>query len=411
MSKLQELRFDWERLSAQANALNDKYPMGTSMPKAEADKLENILGQLERVNAELVVEKNSTNKLASTWKNEDGQDVRILRNAADFRAHYEGLEQPLRGQDAPKLGDFLRGVAGMRTTTAVQNALSVGTDSAGGYNVPSLVMPGILEALVPASSLLTAGAGIVPLAEGAKTFTTAAIDTIPTAAWRNEAGAIAMSDPAFRAVVAAPKSLAFYFKVSRELLADATNLDSALTVAIAAAFAKELDRAGLMGTGTAPEPRGILNTTNVSSVTNGTNGASLATNKFANLFSGVQAILQNDAPMPNAVICSPRTKVGLASLADSTGQPMRVPDMLAPLPVISTSQISNTLTVGTSTDCTQIYMGDFTKLAFMMRERMSIQLATELFAGTGEVGFFCHVRADVAVMYPKAFAVVTGVRP
>lgn len=46
----------------------------------------------------------------------------------------------------------------------------------------------------------------------------------------------------------------------------------------------------------------------------------------------------------------------------------------------------------------------------MMREQMSIQVANELFAGTGEIGFICHVRADVAVMYPKAIAVVTGVR-
>lgn len=46
----------------------------------------------------------------------------------------------------------------------------------------------------------------------------------------------------------------------------------------------------------------------------------------------------------------------------------------------------------------------------MMREQISIQLAKELFAGTGEVAFICHVRADVAVDYPKALAVITGVK-
>lgn len=53
---------------------------------------------------------------------------------------------------------------------------------------------------------------------------------------------------------------------------------------------------------------------------------------------------------------------------------------------------------------------NFPKMQFMMREQMSIQVANELFAGTGEIGFICHARADVAVMYPKAIAVVTGVR-
>ena len=162
---------------------------------------------------------------------------------------------------------------------------------------------------------------------------------------------------------------------------------------------------------TSPEPRGLLNTTNVQAVTNGVNGASLATTRYANLFSGAQAILQADGAMPTSIICSPRTKVGLASLMDTTNQPMRMPAMLESLPIIATSQISNALTVGSSTDCSQIFMGNFSQMAFMMRERLSIQLATELYAGTGQIGFFAHARVDVAVMYPKAFAAITGVRP
>ena len=69
------------------------------------------------------------------------------------------------------------------------------------------------------------------------------------------------------------------------------------------------------------------------------------------------------------------------------------------------------LTVGTSADCSEIYVGDFSKVVFMLRENVSIQLAKELFATTGQVGFVCHVRADVAVLYPQALAVIKGVRP
>lgn len=164
----------------------------------------------------------------------------MLRNAADFRAHYANKPGTAGRGEQIQISDFLRGVAGMKTSAGVSAALSVGTDSSGGFAVPSLVMPQILEALVPASSLLFAGAGIVPLTEGAKQYTTAAVDNIPTAAWRLESGNLAESAPTFRAVVAAPKSLAFYFKASRELLADAANMDAALNVAIAQAFAKEL---------------------------------------------------------------------------------------------------------------------------------------------------------------------------
>lgn len=296
----------------------------------------------------------------------------------------------------------------LRTTPGVQNALSSGTDTSGGFAVPGVLMPGILSALVPVSALLTAGAGIIPLEEGAKTFTTAAINAIPTAAWRAEAGALATSDPTFRAVIATPRSLSFMFKVSRELLADAAGLTVALNQAIAQAFAKELDRAGLRGTGTAPEPRGVLNTVGIQSVGNGTNGTALA--GYGNLFSATSAILGADAPMPTAAIMSPRSLIKLAGLTDTTGQPVNVPGMLQPMRMISTSQIPNNLTVGTSSDCSEIYVGDFSQLYFAMRENVSIQLMQEAFASTGEIGFACHVRADVIVNYPAAFAVVTGVK-
>jgi HK97 family phage major capsid protein len=151
-----------------------------------------------------------------------------------------------------------------------------------------------------------------------------------------------------------------------------------------------------------------LNTVGIQSVTNGAAGAALAS--YANLFSATQALLQANAPMPTAAIMSPRSLVKLGGLLDSTGQPVNMPGMLQPLKLVSTSQIPNNLTVTTSTDCSEIYVGDFSKLYFAMRESVSIQLLNELYAGTGEIGFACHVRADVVLTYPAAFAVVTGVR-
>lgn len=91
----------------------------------------------------------------------------------------------------------------MKASDVVMAALSVGTNTAGGFSVPARTMPQILGALLAASSLLQSGAGIVPMDEGAKTITTAVLDTIPTVLWRLEGGNIATSDPAFRGVVAA----------------------------------------------------------------------------------------------------------------------------------------------------------------------------------------------------------------
>ncbi|MDP2007839.1 MAG: phage major capsid protein [Rubrivivax sp.] len=408
MSKLSELREERARLVDQAAAVNAKYT-DRPMPAAESDKLSSMLDRVDEIDRAIRREGTLANAAADTADaiSVNGADVRIMRKAADFRAHYR---KDVRNNDTSmSFTDFMRGVAGLPTTDGVRAALSEGTAADGGHLVPSVVMPQVLEALTPASTLLSAGAGILPLDMGAKTFTLAAIDTVPTAAWRLENGNVAESQPAFRACVAAPQSLSFYFKVSRELLADAQGMQDALVIAFAQAVAKELDRAGLRGTGTAPEPRGVSNTSGILSVTNGTNGAALA--GYANFFTGLQSILQANGPLPSAAIMSPRSLVKLGGLTDSTGQPLRVPSMLEQLQLLASSQIPDTLTVGSSSDCSEIYLGDFTKLVFGMREKISIAKLDQAFATAGQVGFLCHVRADVLVTYPKAFALVTGVRP
>ncbi|MFS0754603.1 phage major capsid protein [Noviherbaspirillum sp. 1P10PC] len=331
---------------------------------------------------------------------------KALRTYGDFKAHFASKGD---SRDQVSMTDFLRGVAGMGATDAVKAALSIGTNTSGGYSVPVQTMPQILSALTPVSSLLRAGAGIVPMDEGAKSVTTVAVNTIPTAAWRLEAGNVAQSDPAFRGIVASPKSLAFYFKISRELLADGQGIEAALQTAIAQSFAKALDYAGLRGSGVNPEPLGLLGTAGVSAIaTGGANGAALA--GYSSFMAATEAMLNANASMPTAAIMAPRSLVKLAGLVDSTGQPLRKPEILANVSQIATSQIPTNLTVGTSNDCSEIYLGDFSKMYFLMRENLSVQLLREAFSTTGEIGFMCHVRADVVVTQPSAFAVVTGVR-
>lgn len=68
------------------------------------------------------------------------------------------------------------------------------------------------------------------------------------------------------------------------------------------------------------------------------------------------------------------------------------------------------LTVVASKDYSELYVGDFRGMYLLLRENVSIQLLREAFAATGEIGFACHVRADVVIPYPQTFAVVKGVR-
>lgn len=356
---------------------------------------------------------------AGTVHDKNGKRIGVMLTADDLRDRAkiaaklgppEGSGNVLSGDYQPNsLADFFRGVAGMRTSGAVKNALTEGTSSSGGYAVPTVLLPGILAALAPASSLLTAGAGIVMLDQmQAKSFNVAAIDTLPTAAWRSENGAVAESDPTFRGQTITPQSLSFLFKVSRELLADAPDIEQALTTAITQAFAKELDRAGLIGSGTAPEIRGLANIANVNAISNGANGTSLT--GYGNFLSARTAILGQNAPAPNSVILSVRDEGKLSGLEDTLGQPLNRPPVIAGWNFIPTSQLPVNLTVGTSSDCSQAFVGNFSGFTYFMREGITVLLVRELYAATGQVAFACHARVDVAAMYPKAFAVVSGIR-
>lgn len=359
-------------------------------------------------------------KRASTdWTTRDGKPVvalnaSIMRDRDALRSALAPLGSRFedRGGDDDELttADFLRGVAGMRCSEVTKRALASGTGAGGGFTVPGIVLADILEALAPASTLLSAGTQVLMLDELSNTFRWAAVNTLPTPAWRNEGAAVAESDPAFRNVDFVPRSLSVLFRVSRELLMDSPVLQQAIPRIIAQAFAAELDRVGLRGTGTAPQPRGILNTVGIQAVTNGANGASLGTLAYSNLISGMQAIRTANGPMPTAAIMAPRSLATLAGLLDTTNQPRQVPPRLSGWQMLDTSAIPVNLTVGTSTDCSEVYIGDFRTTAFGMRQDVQVQQLNERYADTGEVGFVAHARVDFAALYPAALAVATGVR-
>jgi HK97 family phage major capsid protein len=422
MKSIQDIRVRRQALADRAGQLINTHRGDSWTPAIarQVDDLHDEIGECDREirTIERTLERDRAGNTSTTrWVDSNGNELPVafakdgplgsqLRNAGAFK-----------GSTASNisLSDCLRGIAGMKTTSAdIRNTLSEGTDSAGGYTLPQYVQQQMLDALAPVSSLLQAGAGVTMLdaggGGGAKSWRIAAMSSIPTAAWRSESGNVATSDPVFRNVDLTPRSLAFMFKISRELLADSVNLEPSLYRVIAQAFAKELDRVGLRGSGTPPEPRGILNTSGIQAVSNGANGNSIATTAYANLVAAVQAILQTDGPMPTAAIMAPRSLTTIGGLLDTTNQPRRVPPMLEPMKILATSQIPITLTVGTSSDCSEIYVADFSNHFFFLREGVSIQRLNELYAATGELAFVCHVRADVGVLYPSAFAVVTGVR-
>lgn len=329
----------------------------------------------------------------------DESEAFALAPEQRFRTHAQ-----VRGADGfggLSVGRYLRSMALGAQTDAERRALAEGSDSAGGYTVPTTLAADLIDRLRAQSVVNRAGARVVPLTTNSHSI--AKLLTDPTPAWRSEAGAITESDPTFGQVTFAPHSLAVIVKVSRELLDDSLNVGSALPEVLTKALAQEMDRVALFGSGTAPEPRGVAN---VSGISTNALGSSLAS--YAPLVAARTSLLTANAGEPSAIIMHPRDEGTFAGLTDSTGQPLLMPQRLANVPVLTTTQIPTD--GGADSDESTIFVGDFRRLLIGMRQDIRVEVLRERYAETHQYAFIAHMRADVAVEHPAAFHTITGVQ-
>ena len=111
---------------------------------------------------------------------------------------------------------------------------------------------------------------------------------------------------------------------------------------------------------------------------------------------------------PNAHIVAPRTVTSLRKLKDSQGRYLQAPE--GNLPLLTTKQVPINLTVGTSSDASEVYTAQWDQLAIGVRTEFALEFLRERYADFGQYAFIGHLRADVQVFQPTAFAVDLGIR-
>lgn len=331
----------------------------------------------------------------NAWRNaQTGEPVRVLGSG----------ESIARSTSEIGVGDLMAGLAFGTKSEAVRNALTTGTDTAGGFSVPLEILDPFVDALRAQTRVIQAGAQTLLLDQGKTRIVR--IDQDPTPAWRAENAAITEGAPVFGAVEFEARSLDVLVKVSEEILADAVNVEEALQATLLGALSTELDRVALFGTGTAPQPRGLFNTAGVTTVSMGTNGA-VPTN-FDPLLDAVYEVESRNA-MPTAAIMHPRTARTMRKLKDTTGQPMRAPAPLDTLPLLATTSVPINQVQGTSNVASTVIVGDFSRLILGVRQSLTIRRLNEIFADHRQVAFIASMRADIGVTTPGAFARITGI--
>jgi HK97 family phage major capsid protein len=344
-----------------------------------------------------------------SWPAVDGGDDQDEnRTAADWALTSEKrmtthatAKRPDETYRGLSIGNFLKAAIAGASTDSERRALAEGTDSAGGYTVPTSLSAQLIDALRAASVVVQAGARTVPL--DTNSVAVAKLLTDPVPAWRNENASVNESDPTFGQVLFEPKSLAVMTKISLELMQDSVNIATELPRILAAALALELDRVALLGSGSAPEPRGIANVSGI-----GTTALGGAFANYAPLLIARTGILTRNGGMPGAVIMNPRDEGALSGWTDSTGQPLNQPRALDGMKFLTTTSIPTN--GGTGTDESTMFVGDFTKLLIGMRQDIRIEILRERYADSLQYALVAHLRADLAVEHAAAFHTITGVQ-
>ncbi len=303
------------------------------------------------------------------------------------------------------LGRVVRGLATGRWDGAERERRAMSeTLSAGGYLVPTPLADDVIDLARGYAVVFQAGARTVPM--DSKTLSIAKVTADPTAQWLAENAAATPSDLTFGEVKLTAQKLVILCKMSVELIEDAGNVDEVVNNAIAQKIALELDRVALNGSGTSPEPRGILNTSGINSVTS-SGFAALSWSHIVNMES--ELVTDNTLRGRLSYICD---GVGLKNLksiqkATSTGIFLMDPDgKMNGYPVGITNQLPTTSSLH------RMIFGNFDDLLIGLRRELVLEVsrvaadsASSAFTNV-QVWIRGYIRADVQLALPQSFCAI-----
>jgi HK97 family phage major capsid protein len=302
---------------------------------------------------------------------------------------------------------YLRGIATADWTGADhQRALAEATIGAGGALVPSPLSSRVIDLARNRTVVFRAGAQTVPMTS--QTLALARLTSEGTPAWKTENAAITAADMVFDRVTFTARTLVRLITLSVELFEDADpSSEDVIANSFAGQMAVELDRVALLGTGTAPEPRGVLNQSGITSTAHGANGSNITNyDWWLDAIGAVRAA----GFEPNAHVQAPRSSTSLSKLKEATTNAYLAPPT-GLLPMLTTKSVPITVTTGTSTDTSYVFTADWSNLLVGIRTDFRLRFLGERFlADNLQYAFLAYLRADVQLAQPSAFVVDTGVR-
>lgn len=280
----------------------------------------------------------------------------------------------------------------------VNNVLSVGTDSDGGYTVPDEFEHTLVEALADENVFRTMATSI-KTASGDRKIPIVA--TTGTASWVDENAAIPESGGTFDQKTLSAYKLATILKVSEELLADsAFNLEDYIAREFARRFAVAEEAAFCTGNGTG-KPTGVFDATKGASA--GITAAKTDTftaDELMDLFYSLRAPYRSKSMW----FMNDTTVKIVRKLKDNNGQYIWQPALTAGTPdmILARPYKTSVAAPEATTGNTAVLFGDFKYYWIADRKSRTIRRLNELYAVNGQVAFLGTERLDGCLILPEA---------
>lgn len=303
-------------------------------------------------------------------------------------------------------------------------AMSSATGPTGGYIVHQEIAPNVLDPLRAQTVCFQLGAEKIDM-QGTSVLTTPIMNSAPAAYWVAENQAATDAQPGYRTVTLVPHGLQCLVKIPWNVEANMSpQADKQLRDQMAKSIALAIDYTALVGDGGAVvsgqgmTPVGLLNIPGVQTKTFASNGRVPTFPDVGDAFG-----LLDDANVPfdgssrRGLALHSKIARALQNATDALGNPLLRPSwadanektMLA-MPYGISNQIPTNITVGTRTDGSYVFLGDWQYMYIGLSDQVELRL-DQTFAGNLQAGLLMYVYADIKVVYPQAFVVMKGVVP
>jgi HK97 family phage major capsid protein len=239
-----------------------------------------------------------------------------------------------------------------------------------------------------------------------------------TAQWATEQGTAASTDLGFDKISLTPKRLAAFSKYSKQLFyQNAVGVENLVRERLSASVSRAVDIAAINGTGTANQPRGILQTGGISDVAIGANGGAAS---YANIVGLETKIATDNADMGKLAYLIHPSIAGKLKTTTKDANTAAIylwtalnqgKGEINGYRALTSTLVPTALTKGTSTDCSPIIFGNWSELTIAQWGGLDITLDMITGAGEATVKLIVNSWWDVALMHLQSFAAIKDARP